>query len=111
MKRTQLNYIHLFVNDKEYTLERSSISYVEELKQSINIGFRIHNEEATKSLIDFFVNANTEILMFISYDDIDSNILDIDSSLVLYKNHSIRKGILVINFEYINKKEELNGSN
>lgn len=108
MKTSHINYIHLFINDREYLLEQSTIAYVNDLVNSITIAFKILNDQAMNVLLDFFEENANNILMFICYNFEKTDAIDdLASYTVDYDKYDIDKGLCKISF----KKVVLDGNN
>ena len=103
MKTSHINYIHLFIKDKEYLLEQSMIAYVNDLTNSLVIAFRILNDQAINVLLDFFESNPENILMFLCYNFEKTDILDdLASYTVEYKAYDIDKGLCKVTFTKVN---------
>lgn len=107
MKTSHINYIHLFIEEKEYLLEQSMIAYVNDLVNHLTIAFRILNDQAMNVLIDFFEDNPNNILMFLCYNFEKTDILDdLASYTVNYEKFEIDKGLCKVSF----KKVVVNGN-
>ena len=102
MKTSHINYIHLFIDDKEYLLEQSMIAYVNDLTSSLTIAFKIHNDQAINVLLDFFEENPNNILMFLCYNFDKTDVLDdLSSYTVQYKSYDIDKGLCKVMFDKV----------
>jgi hypothetical protein len=102
MKTSHINYVHLFIEEKEYLLEQSLIAYVNDIINSITIAFRILNDQAINVLIDFFEANSENILMFLCYNFEKTDLLDdIVSYTVNYDKFEIDKGLCKITFKKV----------
>lgn len=107
MKTSHINYIHLFIDDKEYLLEQSMIAYVNDLVNHVTIAFKILNDHAMNVLIDFFEETQSDILMFLCYNfEKTDTVDDLVSYTVEYEKFDIDKGLCKVSF----KKVVVNGN-
>lgn len=96
-KLTNINFIHLFVNDKEFSLDALNCLFINYNDSYITLNLKVLNDSSINSVISFFENIDSNILFFIGYNSNEADpILSLSGK---YIGNSISKGICSFKFE------------
>lgn len=99
LKVTNLQYMHMFIDQKEYVLSPQSISEVGVGADFFNIKFKIENDQAAQSLADFFRSLNSEDLLFMfGFFNKTTDQNDMISITCTYVTPSVHNGVLTLKF-------------
>jgi hypothetical protein len=97
MRLTHLNFIHFFIEDREYSLEALNTVHVSITNDHIDIAVRVLNDASTESLTSFFIDHKDDSILFlIGYNSKEED--PIVSVTGKFSTYSISKGICTMRF-------------
>lgn len=102
MRVSNLQYVHLFIDEREYLMSVASILSVETLNDLIYINLKIENDKSIEDLSAFFDSLiGVDILLFVGYYNTKLHSNEVISSTVLFTKSHISKSSLILEFEKV----------
>ena len=105
MRISNIQYVHFFIDEKEYIFSVSSILFVEDSQTTTQIYLKIENDNSIDTLRSFFSKVvDKEVLLFVGFYNKKISDNDTLSCILNFTESYILKSQLVLDFRKIEVK-------
>lgn len=105
MRVSNIQYVHFFINEKEYIFSVSSILSIEDNPTTTQVFLKIENDSSINTLRSFFSSvADEEILLFVGFYNKNTRDNDTLSCILNFTESYIVKSQLVLDFKKLEVK-------
>jgi hypothetical protein len=104
LRISNIQYLHFFIDEKEYVFSVSSILTIETTNNYIIVNLKKENDKSVTDLSTFFSGLiTTEILIFVGYYNKSTYENEVLSSTTMFNSSEITPHALVLKFNKLEK--------